>query len=489
MKNGMIMAAAALIMRAAGMGMRVWLSGRLGAEGMGVYQLTLSAYAFFALVCSSGVTVTVTRLVCELTERRSAPAAAYAAEKVMTASFVVSSLLAMCMFFSADYIGIFLGSEQTVPAIRILSPSLPLMSVSAAARGYFTARRRIIAPTVEQMIEQATEIAVCAAAFAMLPTHSTRRACAYAAAGTTASEAVSFVYILIVYAIDVRSFAKGRSREDGLVRRALPIYLPCTASSALRSLLAAVENMLIPAGLVRGGTDSKTALARYGMISGMAMPVIVFPSFVILPFATLMITEMSSAKAGGRTLAVQRMAQRVVGVTLKYSVPVAMIMIFFSRQLSEALYGNSEVGLYIAALAPVVPLMYLDSAVDGMLEGLGEQTSYFVFNAVDSALRVVLMLLLVPVFGTWAVISVIILSELFNTALSVWKLIKVSKMQARPVSDMLLPCLCAAVPCMLFRFTGAAGKTSIIVTVLCCSAIYLFLLAIIKINSKKLLLK
>lgn len=445
------MALAALLMRAAGMGMRVWLSGKLGAEGMGVYQLTLSAYAFFALISASGVTVTVTRLVSSMIARNDPAGAAYAAERVMAAAFIISSVGGICMFFCADMIGGLLGSVHTVPALRILSPSLPLMAVSAAARGYFTARRKVLAPTIEQMIEQATEIAVCAAAFALFPTHDLDRACLYAAAGTTAAEGVSFVYTLIVYYADANRLTRERSRVSGLLGQALPIYLPCTASSAMRSSLAAIENMLIPAGLMKGGADKSTALSRYGMISGMALPVIVFPSFLVLPCATLIITEMSSAKARDDEASVRRMTEKALGLTLRYAIPVSVLMVFFSRGLSVTLYGTEDIAVYIAGLAPVVPLMYLDSAADGILKGLGEQTSYMIFNAVDSALRVALMFLLVPVMGAAGVIAVIIFSELFNTALSLMRLLKVSSARARVGANMLLPTLCAVLPCLLYR--------------------------------------
>ena len=473
-KNGMIMVAASLIMYSAGMLMRVWLSGMLGAEGMGIYQLTLSAYAFFALVSSAGITVTVTRLVTELAATKKLPCAAYAAEAVMAASFCLSSLLGIGMFFCADFIGDILGSSLTVPALRILSPSLPLMSVSAAARGYFNAQRKVIAPISEQLIEQAVEIAVTMGAFALIPTGDIENACAYAALGTTAAEAVSFVYILIVYAADVRRLTGSRSRPDALWKAALPIYLPCTASSALRSSLAAVENMLIPAGLMRFGKSKSDSLACYGMITGMAMPVIVFPSVLILPFATLIITEMSSAKARCNASAIKRMSEKAVGVTMKYSIPVCAFMIFFSRGLSSLLYGNEDVALYIAALAPAVPLMYLDSAVDGILKGLGEQTSYMIFNAVDSAIRVALMFSMVPLFGTSAVIFVIVFSELFNTALSLWRLVKVSGLRPDIHRCFIMPVLITVLICLLYRLGISAAGTDpgCIAGIIICSAAY-----------------
>ena len=61
-KNGIIMAAAFLVIKSAGMLFRVFLAGRLGAEGLGLYQLVMSVYLVFAATVSSGVCLCASRL-------------------------------------------------------------------------------------------------------------------------------------------------------------------------------------------------------------------------------------------------------------------------------------------------------------------------------------------------------------------------------------------------------------------------------------------
>mgnify|MGYP000546813298 CR=1 FL=1 len=62
LKNAAILTAASLVLRAAGMGLRVLLAAHLGSEGMGLYQLVLPIYALAWSITSAGFTTTISHL-------------------------------------------------------------------------------------------------------------------------------------------------------------------------------------------------------------------------------------------------------------------------------------------------------------------------------------------------------------------------------------------------------------------------------------------
>ncbi len=61
--NAMIMTATSLLMNGIGVWFNVYISNRLGAQGMGVFQLLMSVYAFAVTFASSGICLAATRLV------------------------------------------------------------------------------------------------------------------------------------------------------------------------------------------------------------------------------------------------------------------------------------------------------------------------------------------------------------------------------------------------------------------------------------------
>ena len=57
LKNAFILTATSLLLRTVGMFFRVYMSGKIGAEGMGLYQLIFSIYVLASTFATSGISV------------------------------------------------------------------------------------------------------------------------------------------------------------------------------------------------------------------------------------------------------------------------------------------------------------------------------------------------------------------------------------------------------------------------------------------------
>ncbi len=456
---------------------RVFMADTIGAEGIGLYQLIISVYIFYAAVSTTGISLTATRLFSDFTARGEYGKAKYSVEKCIAVSFMLGTALGSVMFFTSDLTAeSFLRDTRTAMSLKFLAPSLPFMAVSACIRGYFVARRQTVQTSVEQLLEQVIEMGVFALAFALSKPDTLEKACCTAVLGTTMAEVISFIYSIVCYIFDVRKLSCRSKKADGLVRKMIPVAVPVMANSCLRSGLSAVENVLIPLGLKKNGSDSVNALAQYGIINGMAMPVLVFPTVFILPFASLIVPEMSEAFTKRHIKSIRHISEKMFRLTLLYSIPVTVIFIFFSRNICQALYHNDTAGIFLAVLAPVIPFMYLDSVVDGILKGLNEQTSYLIFNIIDSIIRVMLTYILLPKMGIKGIIVVIIVSELLNTLMSIARLIKVTEIKIKVFEWIVFPIMSVVMPCILVRFISV----NFILKIVICLAFYVFILFLTK---------
>lgn len=486
--NSILLVATALIIRSMGLAFRVYMSNTIGAEGIGLYQLILTVYMFFASVTTAGISLFVTRLVTDYLARGENGIAKRCVTLCLIISVGISTAFGIMMFaFSNELGSVFLGDSRTVLSIKILAPSLPFMAVSACLRGYFLARRSVITTSFEQLLEQLAEIAVFAILVCKLAPMGLEYACCSIVIGTTGAEIISCIYSYILYRISISKIKGKAKRVPHFLNKFTSIALPVTGSSCLRSGLSAIENSLIPAGLRKNGSNYTNALSTYGTISGMVMPIITFPAIFIMPLSTLIIPEISQAKAQNKENSVRRISERLFRIGLLYSIPVMAIMIFLSNELGTVIYNSSDVGIYIAILAPVIPLMYLDSVVDGILKGLNEQVSYLIFNFIDSVIRVILTYFLLPIMGIKGFIIVIFVSELLNTSLSIWRFLKVVQLRLKIFEWIIRPLLCVALPCLLiimlpFKQNSILG---LIIKILLSCIGYILLLYITRRNDKR----
>jgi stage V sporulation protein B len=215
--------------------------------------------------------------------------------------------------------------------------------------------------------------------------------------------------------------------------------------------LLAIEHILIPRGLLSFGAGSSEALSAYGSLQSMALPIVLYPAAVTSAFAGLLIPEMTAQQSANNRIEIRYIAQRVYQLTLLFAIGTSAVMLCFSAPLGEALYGSSEVGNFIRLLAPLVPVMYLDTATDALLKGLGEQVYSMRVNILDALICVICVALLVPRMGIAGYLVTIYVTEILNAALSITRLLRVSGFSPRPGKLLVRPLLCAFASCYLTR--------------------------------------
>ena len=188
----------------------------------------------------------------------------------------------------------------------------------------------------------------------------------------------------------------------------------------------------------------------------MALPVILFPSALLTSFAGLIVPELAERKEQGKTVQIERIVGRVFQLTLMFAICVSGIFFFFAEDFGLLLYDNADTVQFIQILAPLVPVMYLDTAVDGMLKGLGEQVSSMRYNIIDASVSVLLVWFLLPRYAIAGYLVTIYVTEMLNAFLSANRLIKVTKVPIKPCSCILGPVLAIFGGCMASRLISSA---------------------------------
>ena len=126
-----------------------------------------------------------------------------------------------------------------------------------------------------------------------------------------------------------RNTPKEKEQATGVLHGMFHIAVPCTLSSAARSLLSTAENLLIPRELGRYGLSRAASMSAYGLLQGMAMPMLYFPSSFLTSFASLLIPKTAREFELSHRRAVRHITQRAVHAALQFGIFCAVILIFF----------------------------------------------------------------------------------------------------------------------------------------------------------------
>ena len=453
--NAMIMTATSLLMNAVGVWFNLYISGKIGAERMGVFQLIMSVYSFTVTFAASGINLASTRLVAEEAASPNGNVKG-AMRRCFGYALLFGGAASLFLFFAAPFIGeTCLGSVQTVRPLKTMALSMPFIAMSCALNGYFTAVGRVAKSAASQIFEQFLKISLSIVGLTFLMPPGLEYACLAITGSGVIAEGLSFVSSLVLYLGDSRGFRRKGAPKNRLTGRLFGIALPMAMSSYLRSGLATVKNLLVPVRLQAGGLAAGASFAVFGAVHGIALPVILFPAAFLNSFSSLIVPEIAQRHSRGQSIS--HLIQRMFALNLCCSIGVCGVLFAFSHEIGAAVSQNPDVGVYIRLLAPVIPVMYLDTAVDCMLKGMDEQLSVMRYNVADAAISMVLVYLLLPVLGIKGYILVIVLSEVFNFSLSLGRLIRVAKFEVDITERVVKPLLCAAISVLAARILSRAG--------------------------------
>ncbi len=456
----MLLSAASLLMRTVGVSFQVHVSNRVGAETMGLFSLLSGVYGFALTLATSGIHLGVTRLVVEAIGRHETGRIRNVMRRASLYCILFGLGAAFLLFFLAPVIGeCWLKDTRTISSLRLLAITLPLISLSSAWSGYFTAVRRTYKNAAVQVSEQAIKIAATMYLLAFLIPTGTEGTCCALVLGGALAEFLSFLMEATLYVADRRRhFAdhKVKTPPQGEGRELVGITLPIAFTAYIRSGLITLQHILIPQGLRNSGSSHAAALVAYGSIQSMALPVVLYPAALISSFSGLLVPEMAESSVQNAQKRISYMICRVFSLALLFSIGVAGILVCFSHELGTLLYPNTDAGRYIRILAPLIPIMYLDTATDAMLKGMGEQVYSMKINIADAALSVLMVYFLVPRYGIGGYLFAIYLSELFNTVMSVTRLLCISQVKVRLFKWVYKPLFCVVTATALARWIFAS---------------------------------
>ena len=422
-RNTALLTASSLLMSAIGMVFQAWLAGRLGPVGLGLWQLTLSVSNLAATFAISGVRFAATRLVAEELgrEERGDVWAAMRRCLVYGSFFGIAALLILLLL--AEPIGVLaIGDARTVPSLRLAAFSLPCIALSSAISGYFNACGRIGRSVCIHLFEQLSGAALVCFFLRLVPPGNLEMSAAAVTFGRVLADLLSLLLMLLAYFSDYR-FHYGHSRGgEALTARLLHIALPLALSAYARSALSTLQHLLVPRGLRSAGFSDDRALAGYGVVHGMALPLILFPSCLLGALAELIVPELTEAQVRSEAAEIRRLVRKLFRIALSYSFAVAVFLFLCSESLAFFVYKSSQAGQYIRILAPLVPILYTDMAVDGCLKGLGQQLWSMGINILDALLGLLLVWQLLPRYALTGYLALVYLTESFNFVLSALRL-------------------------------------------------------------------
>ena len=140
--------------------------------------------------------------------------------------------------------------------------------------------------------------------------------------------------------------------------------------------------------------------------------------------SVLLMPEITRAHTARDTAALRRLVRLAMGLTGGFSLLVGAALVLFGKDAAILLYHDAQAGRYVQVLGFVAPFMYLESMVDAILKGMGEQLATFRYSVLDSILRIAGILWLMPQYGMPGFLAVMTASNLLTCGLNTGRMVR-----------------------------------------------------------------
>ena len=380
----------ALLVKVIGLLYRIPMLTYLGTEGMGYFNTAYELYALFCIISTAGLPVAMSVMI----SKGESLGEHHRVGRIFHVSFmafwVMGLVGSLVLFGFADALSHLLKNEGAAWGMRMIAPTVLLICLSSAFRGYFQGKRYMAPTALSQVIEALGKLilGVLFAAYAQGQGYALPMVAAYAVLGLTVGTGISVIYLWLQKIIYDRkhpilnmeeNVVVSHSKSDlKLLKELTVIAIPVTLGAGVMGVTKLIDLTLILRRLQDMGMGGNVATSLYGCYTTLAVPV-----FNMLPSLTtsisLSVVPALSGALGqgseGRGKAT-KLTLSALRMTLTVAIPAALGLSVFSGEILTLLFGHQPEAVaqatpWLSCLALAVPASCLITVTGALLQAIG----------------------------------------------------------------------------------------------------------------------
>ena len=414
-----------LLLRLVGTSFQVYLSSRIGAEGIGLLQLVLSVGSMVLVAGMAGIRTATMYLTAEQVGRKKPQNVTWVLSGCILYSLVCSGAVSILLYVFAPQIADhWIGSNRCTDTIRLFAVFLPVNCLTGVMVGYFTGASRIGTLAAVEVAEQMSAMTCTVALLGLWAGHDPERSCMSVVLGSAMGSCLTLVSL-----VALRLLEKPKTGGKIPIRKQLcSAAIPLAIADDLRTGISTVENLIVPKRLALY-PGAVSPLAAFGTVCGMVFPVLMFPAAFLFGLTELLVPELARCTAAGSTKRVRYLARSSLRLAMLYGAVCSGILFLCARELGQNLYASTDAGVYLRWFAPLAVMLYCDAVVDAMIKGLGQQKASVRYNIFTNSLDVAFLFVLLPKFGIQGYFVSFLVTHVINFILSLRRLLKITRIK------------------------------------------------------------
>ncbi|WP_370801654.1 oligosaccharide flippase family protein [Eubacterium ventriosum] len=441
-KGTIILTIASLLSRIIGFLYRIFLSNLIGAKGMGVFQLIFPVLVFCIALSCGGVQIAVSRFVAESKSRKEC-------FLVLISSIIMSLSLSFItlgvLYFFAEPVSLFIiKNKSCTELLKYASFTIPLATFHACITGYYLGFKKTFVPAWSGVVEQIAKVISLFILWLVWVEKGISITPVIAVYSMVISELCGVIFCLIAI-FGERFFAFKISEIFSVMKKMFSVSYVLTLNKIMLTFLQTLEAVIFPTVLLKSGLSLSDSLSIYGILTGMALPVVTFPSAINTSVSTMLLPTIAGANSGNDVSGIKKTTEYSIWFSMITGIFCVGVFLFYGDFIGTNIFRQPLAGEYIMILAWLCPFLYLSITLGSILHGLGLTNSAFIHNVIGVVIRLASLWFGVPVFGVEGYLIGLLISNLVVTLLHSFYIHKYVDFNFSAIDNIVKPALWIAI--------------------------------------------
>ena len=412
-KQAAILATAGILVRFLGFVYRVPLTNMIGDQGNGIYSAGYYIYTFLLILSSAGLPAAISKMVSEriaIKEYRNA-------HRVFQSALIVSGslglLFAILLGVFARQIATFANAPESYYCIVTLSPTIFIVAIMSAFRGYFQGMNTMIPTAISQIVEQIVNAffsVYLAYIFLSFGVSAGEKNIPMGAAGGTAGTGIGaaagllvviFSYFLIRPTIKKKVKRCHQTTEESRLDTAKQLFAtawPIIAGTAVFSITNLIDMNMVTRILENTGFSHNEALDLYGQLSGKYVTLTTLPVSISTALATAALPSIAASVKLRDLKQVRRKMNLTFRISMIISVPAAVGIGVLGEPIIHLLFPKAMAGGALLTVGAIsILFLALCQTATGILQGIGHIKVPVIGAILGAIVKVILNYLLIGI--------------------------------------------------------------------------------------------
>ena len=412
MKNVVILICSQLLIKVLGLIYKLVITNikGFGDTGLGYYSAGYQIYSLLLTLSSIGIPSVISKLVSE----RIAIGDTKGAQRIFKVAFrfftTLGLVLSIGLYFGSDFIASnILNVPDVAYVMKVLSPAIVFVAMSAVFRGYFSGQQNMQPTSVSQTLEQFLN---CVLSITFVYACIGKDTYIMAAAGnlsTTFAIVLTFIYLFIYYkkrkldtSKSIESPEKNKTNKQ-LLKTILGISIPITVSSLISVISGVIDTATVSNCMqiaYSGIESSKEALEQIAMsatgILSKVDTLVSFPLAINLAFSTALVPAISEALAKKDNETASRRLSFSFFASLIIVLPCAIGFISLAQPILSMIYPTASDGAGVFQIASIsMILTALSQTMTGGLYGVNQSKIPAIAAGLGAVIKFILNMILI----------------------------------------------------------------------------------------------